>query len=77
MIKIYNYSDCVNREIRLVNGSTPNEGRVEVFMDGRWGTVCNNNQEEIAEAICSQLGFLGQGILRFALEKYFIGFFNS
>ena len=24
-------------------------------MDGRWGTVCNSNQEEIAGAVCSQL----------------------
>ena len=25
-------------------------------MDGRWGTVCNSNQEETAGAVCSQLG---------------------
>ena len=30
-------------------------------MDGRWGTVCNKSQEGVAEAVCSQLGFLGQG----------------
>ena len=25
-------------------------------MDGRWGTVCNNSQEGVARAVCSQLG---------------------
>ena len=43
-----------------MGGSTNSEGRVEVCIDGRWGTVCNNKQEGIAEAVCSQLGFLRQ-----------------
>ena len=31
-------------------------------MDGRWGTVCNNrNQNSIAEVVCSKLGFPAQG----------------
>ena len=29
-------------------------------MDGRWGTVCNNNQE-ITGAVCSQLGYPPEG----------------
>ena len=44
-------------------GSSANEGRVEVCVDGRWGTVCNDSQEGIAGAVCSQLGFLSEGIL--------------
>ena len=34
-------------------------------MDGRWGTVCNSNQEEIAGAVCSQLGLPIIGSLAF------------
>ena len=52
---------CDNSSVRLVDGYTNHDGRVEVCVDGQWGTVCNNNQEEIAETICSQLGFAVTG----------------
>ena len=40
-----------------MGGSTNSEGRVEVCIDGRWGTVCSDHQEQTAGAVCSQLGF--------------------
>ena len=52
--------NCATGRVRLVNGSTNREGRVEVCVDGRWGTVCNNNQG-IAGAACSQLGYPPEG----------------
>ena len=55
---------CSTGEIRLVNGSTNREGRVEVCVDGRWGTVCNKSHEGIAGAICSQLGLPIEGKCR-------------
>ncbi|XP_064397105.1 lysyl oxidase homolog 2-like [Halichondria panicea] len=45
---------------RLVNGSTVMEGRVEVCVNGLWGTVCNNNPE-LAGAVCSQMRFSTEG----------------
>ena len=39
------------------------EGRVEVCMDGRWGTVCSGDQEHVAEAVCTELGFPSEGSL--------------
>ena len=51
---------CTDWDVRLVNGFTSSEGRVEVCVNGRWGTVCNNNQQ-LAEIACSLLGFLSEG----------------
>lgn len=43
--------------IRLLGGRTPNEGRLQVRIDDKWGTVCNYRWNIInAALVCNQLG---------------------
>ena len=49
-------ADCVDGAVRLVNGSNPLEGRVEVCFNNAWGTVCSNQfDSDDARVICNQL----------------------
>lgn len=45
--------------MRLVDGETSNEGRVEYCYYGEWSILCSNNQYIYATAmtICNQLGY--------------------
>jgi len=45
--------------VRLV-GTEANarEGRLEIYYDGTWGTVCNNEFNDVAAKVaCNGLGF--------------------
>ena len=59
---------CVDGEIRLANGHTQYEGRVEICLNNTWGAVCSSQtyyyyqfDMEEAAVVCRQLGLISIG----------------
>ncbi len=69
MLNIYkscvSAAHCTLGEIRLANGSTEREGRVEVCVTEqsitRWRTVCTNNSQQLAGTVCAKMGYIFEG----------------
>ena len=53
-------SPIADGTLRLVDGASEREGRLEVFHNGQWGTICDDYWTDVeARVACRQLGFTG------------------
>jgi hypothetical protein len=67
-----NSSVSFNDTLRLVGGTAPYEGRVEVLNAGRWGTVCDDEwTTNEASVVCRQLGYMGS--ITTAVKRAYFG----
>ena len=66
---------CTNGTLRLVDGPLESAGRVEVCINGVWGTVCSNYpHSNYSRVVCRQLGYNvntseGELVGSFTMEK--------
>lgn len=66
---LFAFSDQYDLLIRLAGGRHQQEGTVEVFHGGRWGTICDDHWgRPDAQVVCGMLGFAK--FVNFRLQEF-------
>ena len=64
--------NCSNGDLRLMDGNSQFNGRVEICYENQWGTVCGDNSwisdTSGASTVCKQLGYSPINATPFALS---------
>ena len=61
-------ANCSDGELRLVDGESVREGRVEVCFNGVWGDVCIRViSTQAAAVVCRQLGYNPLGMYNYCV----------
>ena len=62
MQTFFNQACQNNGAVRLVGGSSIMQGRVEICLNGMWGTVCDDQFNNMAaQVVCTQLNYTSAG----------------
>ena len=57
----HHLSECFDGNVRVVGGSSPYEGIVEVCHGGNYGTICDEGWDDVdASVACRRAGFFGK-----------------
>ena len=65
------HRECNDTDIRLVNGLTLHEGRVEICNYGLWGSICYYQWDHRdARVVCRQLGYDGRESVVLCITKH-------
>ena len=65
-------------DVRLVDGTGPWEGRLEVNLNGQWGAVCDTGfGDKEAGVICRMLGYTGRSVIQITYIKLVLGILTS
>ena len=62
-LKLLDPGTCTEGAVRLADGVLEQEGRVEVCVNGVWGSICGTGWNAIdGYVLCKQLGFDDAGL---------------
>ena len=79
-------ANCTEGDVRLVNGSTQYEGRVEICINRVWGTVCSRDSIRSwryswdtfdSNVVCRQAGHMELGKVHVVIYIYLHNFLGS
>lgn len=57
--------------VRLADGPLPNMGRLEIFKNDTWGTVCDDLWGQTdADVVCKQLGYTKGAVRTSVLAEF-------
>ena len=62
---------CQDGDVRLAGGSYNNIGRIDLCINGTWGTICSNTfDNKDASVVCRQLGYSSYGKLHQSFHPF-------